>query len=94
MDTSAEGPPGDIWEPLFPRGSTSQLPSRPNSANVALRGPERPHLLGETLRLRPRRHSPHGHAAPTPGRPYNERVPGGRQAALRGAGSRGRGRQL
>lgn len=51
-------------------------------------------MAEEAQRCRPRRHSPHGHAAPAPGWPHDECVPGGRQPALRRAGSRGRGRQL
>lgn len=41
MNTSAQGPPGSL---RFRAGSTSQLPSCPNSANYALGGPECPHL--------------------------------------------------
>lgn len=89
MDTSAEKPPGRrlgtrfraVLPPSSPAARTPpRRPSEARSIRTSWRDPE----------TQARRHSPHGHAAPTPGRPYDERVPGGRQAALRGAGSRGR----
>lgn len=94
VDTSPEKPSRQrLGSPISARFYLP-VPQPPELRQGGPRRPEAPALPGKTQRRRPRRHSPHGHAAPAPGRPYDERVPGGRQAALRGAGSRGRGRQL
>ena len=76
---------------LFPR--RLYLPA-PKPSDLRQGGPQRPGAPappGDKQRGRPHRHSPHGHAAPTPSRPHDERVPGGCQLALRGAGSWGCG---
>lgn len=54
------------------------------------RTPERAHFPGRPRAAgRPRRHSPHSHAAPAPGGLRDEGVPSGCQPALRGQRSHG-----